>query len=153
MGYQIYFGDFLRRLRKQRRMSLRALSQKTCPRVSEKYISLLERRYRERPSRAVIDSLLKALDSTEKESCIIEHLINYRTIDSEVLDFFLKDENVKVHDLGTLIFIAAADDRNPNPKSASYFREALNALDEMAKKSHEDWVRQIADKMRRSDSS
>ena len=145
MGYKVNLRDFLKRLRTQRHLSFRELSRRTQPRVSSGYISLLEKGDQDRPSQSVVDSLLGVLEVSEKEAYIFKTIIRNKEIDSEVVDFYLSDPNIKVDDLGTLCFISG-DDRNPNPKSSAYWWTALNALKDMADQCYEDWIRRVTKK-------
>jgi|GEM_PF-7056642 len=142
MGYKIYLGDFLRRLRLIRGLSLSGLSRRTTPRVSPQYISLLEKGERERPSQKVVDSLLRALEVNDKESQVFGVLIRHREINSEVVDFYLSNDDVKADDLIALCLIAA-NDRDPNTKSSSFWWNALNALRNTADQDFHDWEQRV----------
>ena len=145
MGYKIYLGDFLKRLRAQRRLSQGELSDRTQSLVSPDEIARLEDGIQDRPPESVVDFLSGALEVDEKEAFVFDTLVRYRSIDSEVVDFYLSDPEVKVDDLGALIFLAE-DDRNPRTKSRDDWWTALNAMKDMADRSYKDWLRTVAKK-------
>ena len=102
---QTGLGVALRRLREQRTLSLREMSQLSS--IDHAYVHRLETGEKTSPSDELLGKLLKVLRPTEREASIVKWLANHPEANSELVTYVLDDDSI-----GIDIFTAAAGKRH-----------------------------------------
>lgn len=122
-------GAALRTLRTRRTLSVRELGKLTD--VDHAYIHRLETGEKTNPSAELIQKILKALKPNERDSNIVQWLVEHPDADPALVEFVLIDPSVEID-----TFTVAASTRHrgtgrPDPAALiERVRRALKALDE-----------------------
>jgi len=91
----IGFGDFLQRLRDERKLSFRELGQLS--EVDHAYIHRLETGEKEAPSEDVVNRLIRVLKPDERKARILRFLVS-KTVDEDLIAEVLDDPRVSIDD-------------------------------------------------------
>src|SRR5574341_2186478 len=91
----IGFGDFLQRLRGERKLCFRELGQLS--EVDHAYIHRLETGEKEAPSEDVVNRLIRVLKPGERKARILRFLLS-RIVDEDLLDEVLDDPQISIDD-------------------------------------------------------
>lgn len=123
---QTGLGVALRKLREQRTLSLREMSQLST--VDHAYVHRLETGEKTRPSEELVGKLLKVLKPTEREASIVKWLADHPEADPELVSFVLDNEGIDIE-----LFTAAAGVRhrgNTRPDPATLIARVRRAFED-----------------------
>lgn len=118
------FGDFLQRLRGDRKLSFRELGQLS--EVDHAYIHRLETGEKEAPSEDVVNRLIRVLKPGERKARILRFLVS-RTVEEDLLDEVLNDPQVSIDDFES----AAQMSFRGRPSGREGWRRVLSQIRKM----------------------
>lgn len=123
---QTGLGIALRKLREQRTLSLREMSQMST--VDHAYVHRLETGEKTNPSDELIEKLLRVLKPTERDSGIIKWLTIHTEADPQLVSYVLDDNTISLE-----VFTAAAGVRhrgNVRPDPATLVARVRKAFED-----------------------